>query len=128
MINNNEDIQNYSNQNKIYVPNSMVNQNYTYKINGDIITIITNNNCYTNYNTTYCDCRQYNYKVDLLTENYSCSTNNNNQTIAYTSITNDINYSEIARERFIQDKFTIITMIAVGLIFAIFLTKERKSY
>lgn len=127
MINNNEDIQKYENQNKIYIPNNKINQNYTYKINGDYITIITNQNCYTNYNTTYCDCNQYNYKNNVMSETYSCSTNNNNPTIPYQSISSDINYSSYIREVFIQDKSIILFMFIMGLILAIFMTKERHS-
>lgn len=128
MINNNNDITEYTNYNKIYIPNNYNNQNYSYRINGDNILIITNNNCYTNYNTTYCDCNTYNYKNNVVSETYACNTNNNNPTIAYTSITSDINYSEHIRNIFIQDKGILLIIIIVGLLFAKLLLTERSSY
>lgn len=126
MINNQDDLNKYTAMNKIYIPNNLINQNYSYRINGDFIDIITNQSCYTNYNTTYCNCYRYNYKNNITTDVYSCSTNNNNPVINYQLITNDINYSEVLRERFIQDKGIVLLMIILGILFAIFLTKERK--
>lgn len=126
MITNQEDLTKYTNENKIYIPTTYKNQNYTYKINGDYITIITNNNCYTNYNTTYCDCYMYNFENNLISNGYSCSTNNNNPTIAYNYISDDINDSKYIREKYIEDKSIIIYMIGIGIIFAILLMKGRK--
>lgn len=127
MINNNNDITAYTANNKIYIPSNYVDSNYSYRFNGDYIIIITNNNCYQNYNTTYCDCRSYNYKNNVVSEAYSCSTNSNNtQVINYQSISTDINDSIYLRERFIQDKGIIFLMFILGLIFAIFLTRERR--
>lgn len=128
MIQNQNDITTYTNKDKIYIPTNYKNQNYTYKINGDYITIITNNNCYQNYNTTYCDTYYYNYKLNLISQVYSSSTNNNNPTISYEKITDDINYSDHIRNIFIQDKGIVLLMLIIGIIFAIFLTKERTSY
>lgn len=127
MIENQTDIDKYTNENKIYIPQNKLNQNYNYYINGDNITIITNESCYTNYNTTYCNCNIYNYKNNIMSDTYTCSTNNNNAKIPYTSLSNNINDSIYIRERFIQDKSLYLIMIIVGVIIAIFLTKERKS-
>ena len=126
MISNQNDITEYTNMNKIYIPSAQVNSNYSYRVNGDFIDIITNVNCYQNYNTTYCDCYRYNYKTNLMSNSYSCSTNSNNPTINFNYITSDINYSNSIREKFIQDKGLIIGIFIIGIIFAIFLTKERK--
>ena len=46
--------------NKIYIPDSYINNNWNYTYSGNDIVIITNQNCYQNYNTTYCDCYTYN--------------------------------------------------------------------
>ena len=128
MITNENDILSYKTKDKIYIPENVKNNQFTYKINGDFITIITNQNCTTSYNTTYCNCYYYNYKNNLLSEVYTCNTNNNNPTISYTSITSDVNDSLYIRERFIQDKGVIIGIIILGILFAVFLTKERTSY
>lgn len=128
MITNENDILSYKTKDKIYIPENVKSSGFTYKINGDVITIITNQNCSQQYNTTYCNCYYYNYKNNLLSEVYTCSTNNNNPTISYSSITSDVNDSLYIRERFIQDKGIIIGIIILGILFAIFLTKERTSY
>ena len=126
MITNQEEITKYTNENKIYIPTQYKNQNYTYKINGDYITIITNNNCQTNYNTTYCTCYYYNYKNNLMSDSYSCSTNNNNPSISYSLISNDINDSIYIRNRYIEDKSIMFFIIGIGIIFAILLMKGRR--
>lgn len=126
MITNQEEITKYTNENKIYIPTQYKNQNYTYKINGEYITIITNQNCYTNYNTTYCDCYMYNYENNLISNSYSCSTNNNNPTIGYSYISDNINDSKYIREKYMQDKSIILIMLGIGIIFAILLMKGRR--
>ena len=127
MISNQNEITEYTGKNKIYIPSNYVNQNYTYRFNGDYIIIVTNQNCYQNYNTTYCDCRSYNYKNNIVSEAYACSTSSNNtQIISYSSISTDINDSLYIREVYEQDKIIGIGIFILGLIFAIFLTKERK--
>lgn len=126
MITNNEEITKYTEMNKIYIPSDKINSNYSYRFNGDYIDIITNQNCYTNYNTTYCDCYRYNYKENIMSQTYSCSTNNNNPIINYQLITSDINYSSAIREKYTQDKIIGIGIFIIGIIFAILLTKERR--
>lgn len=128
MINNSDDISKYTDLNKIYIPVDKVNSNYSYRFNGDYIMIITNQNCYTNYTTQYCDCYQYNYKNNVMSDTLTCNTSSNNAVIPFSSISSDINYSQYIRNNFIQDKGTIIFMVILGLLFAIFLTKERSSY
>lgn len=127
MITNENDILSYKAKDKIYIPENFKNSGFTYKINGDFITIITNQNCQVNYNTTYCNCYYYNYKNNLMSDVYTCSTNNNNPTILYTSITSDVNDSKYIRDIFIQDKGITLCMIILGILIAVFLTKERHS-
>lgn len=59
---------------KLYLPSQYINSNYQYFLDNNYILVRTNNNCYTQYNTTYCDCFRvfpnYNY---VRSENYSCS-------------------------------------------------------
>lgn len=127
VITNENDILSYKTKDKIYIPENYKSNLFSYKINGDFITIITNQNCRTQYSTTYCTCYYYNYKNNLMSEGYECNTNNSNPSIAYTSITSDINDSKYIRDLYIQDKGVILVVIILGILFAILLTKERHS-
>lgn len=127
MIKENNDLINYANNNKVYIPTVYINQNWKYNFNGDYILIRTNQNCRTNYNTQYCDCRTYNMKNNVISNTYECNyTSDNNQSIPYESLSYDINDSMYLRERFIQDKGIILAIFIVGIILAIFITKEKR--
>jgi len=128
MITNQNDIDKYIQTNKIYIPQNYNNSYYSYRFNSDnYIYIITNQNCYTQYNTTYCDCYNYNYKENVVSQAFTCNTNSNNgYIIPYESITSNINYNDRIVERFIQDKGIIIGMFIIGIIIAILLTKESR--
>lgn len=126
MITNGNDIIEYKDYDKVYIPTNKKNSNYTYILSGNNIIIKTNENCTTNYNTTYCDCYQYNIDNNIMGGVYNCSTNNSTQIIPYTSISDDINYSKHIREIYMQDKGIIILMIILGICFAKLLTRERK--
>lgn len=57
-----------------YIPTNLLNSNYTYYLNNHNITIRTNNNCYYNYQTQYCDCYDTDPTLNYITTNaYSCS-------------------------------------------------------
>lgn len=115
------------NEEKIYIPTQYINNNYSYRISGDNIVIITNNQCYQSYNQTYCDCYTYIPKENLMSEVYSCNiANNNTQIINVTKITDDPNYSNKIRTDYIQENFIYIGIFIIGIIFAILLTKERS--
>lgn len=63
---------------KIYLPEWANQSNWQYYFNGTDIVAFTNENCYQNYNTTYCDC----YRIQtanhyLHSDKYTCSYNNN---------------------------------------------------
>lgn len=127
MITNSNEITKYENMNKIYIPNDKINSNYIYKFNGEFIDIITDNNCYSQYNSTYCDCYRYEYKNNVMSNVFTCSTNTSSSAVInYNYITSDINYSHAIREKYIQDKIIYFGIFIIALIFAIFLTKERK--
>jgi len=124
MITNEEIIQKYeTNNNKIYVPTQYNNQNYKYTISGDEITIITNKNCTTNYNSTYCDCYRYNERYNIITESYQCNRNPNNYIINNSNISSDVNDSyRITRD------YTNYYVIMIGIvIIAILLSTMFKK-
>ena len=121
------DILSYKAKDKIYIPEGVTNSRFSYKINGDYVTIITDEDCTTQYTTTYCRCYQYNFKNNILSESFTCNVNNNNPSIPFAKISNDINDSKYIRDIYIQDKGIIMIVLIIGIIFAIFLTKERSS-
>lgn len=59
---------------KIYIPSSLINNNYDYEFTNDYIVIHKYTNCTTQYQTTYCDCQRvypsFDYNVSSV---YSCS-------------------------------------------------------
>lgn len=77
---------------KLYMPNELINSNYTYYINNNYITIRTNKNCYNNYNSTYCDCYDIFPNLDYaITNAYSCYSSSTHS-ISYDNFTSDYWY------------------------------------
>lgn len=74
---------------KLYMPNQYINNSYQYFLDNNYILVKTNNNCYTQYNSVYCDCFRvypnYNY---VKSENFFC--NNGSYYINSNQLTNDI--------------------------------------
>lgn len=126
MITNNEEIQKYEQINKQYLPNGYINNNWYYRYNGDYVIITTDQQCYTQYNTTYCNCIEYNWKTNVMENMYQCNRTNASNQIPYANLTNDINYSERITNYYIKDKIGMIAIFIIAIIFAILLTKERK--
>lgn len=59
---------------KIYIPTGYINNNYDYEYTNDYIVIHKYTNCYTQYQTTYCDCQRVYPTFDYnVSSNYSCS-------------------------------------------------------
>lgn len=88
-----------------YLPTEYINSNYKYTISNGVIRVITNNNCYQNYNSTYCDCYDVYINNDYLVSN---STSCNNTPATYVSsntFTDDFYY------RVDFDKILIIFLI-----------------
>lgn len=117
----------YINQ-KIYIPKEAYNENYKYYFNGNYIDVITNQNCYTQYNSTYCDCKKYEYKENILSESYSCNSSGNNARIGFEKITTEIQNNKSERTLYNQETQIYLIMIILGIVLAHFLTKERSSY
>lgn len=115
------------NYNKQYVPEEYYNENYTYTFNGNDIVIITNNNCRTQYQTTYCTCYTYNTLNNIISNAYECSTTTNNtRTIDNQYITNDVYYSNRSMNVFYNEKIIGLGMLILAIILATFLLRERK--
>lgn len=119
MIKNDEIIQQYkTNNNKIYIPTQYNSQDYKYTISGDEITIITNVNCTTNYNTTYCDCYRYNERYNIITESYQCNRNPSNYMIDYTNISSDINDSYRITRDYTNNYIIMIGIVIIAILLA----------
>lgn len=126
MINDEQAIE-YESYNKIYIPEDYVNQNNKYTLENDTITIITNNNCTTNYNTTYCDCYRYNAKYNLITQSYSCNRNPSNYIIDNNQITTDINYSPRITEKYTNDYIIYFGTIIIAIILTILFKRNSRK-
>lgn len=117
MINNNETIQKFMEYNKIYIPEQYNNENFKYTISSDEITIITNQNCRTQYSSTYCDCYRYNERYNILTEPYECNANPSNYIIDHQYITSDINYSNRIIDYYFKNYGIVFLIIITSLLF-----------
>ena len=126
MINNEEQITKYKEYNKIYIPSEYINENYKYTINQDEITIITNENCETNYNNQYCDCMRYNEKYNIITNRYKCNRNPNNYILSNNQITDDINYSTRITNNYKNNYIILYGIVIIALLFIITVKKNSR--
>ena len=61
---------------KTYLPSDAINSSYHYSVSNDYYLVRTNNNCYTQYSATYCDCYYIYPKNDYIrSETQSCNYN-----------------------------------------------------
>lgn len=125
-ITNESDVSSYSSLNKMYIPDDYINTSFNYYFNGDYINIITPNDCYTNYNSTYCTCYMYNRDHNVVSEAYSCNTNTSLPKISMDSITSDINYSKSIKNDYYSSTIIYLLMFILALVFARMLTRERS--
>jgi len=127
IIKNEKQIEEYKNELKLYVPEDYYNENYQYRYNNKIITIVTNNNCRTQYNTTYCNCYNYFTEENITSEVYECSNNTNQYTIPIEKITTDINNNERIRNDYMQETMInyFVFIIAIAFVIAM-LTREVR--
>lgn len=126
MIENTNEQNKYKNINKQYIPQGYINNNWIYQYNGDYVHIITDQQCYTNYNVQYCNCINYNWKTNVMEILYQCRRSEQYSSLDTQSLTSDINYSETITNYYVKDKSMQIGIIIIGIIFAILLLKERK--
>lgn len=62
----------------LYIPQDKLNENYNYSIVNDYILVKTNENCHSQYSSTYCDCFAiYPQNGYVSSETYSCNIANN---------------------------------------------------
>ena len=126
MINDIEQKSEYKNYNKIYIPTEYINENYRYTISNDEITIITNENCYTNYNNQYCDCMKYNEKYNIITEVYQCNRNPSNYILNSNQLTDDVNYSYRITNDFKNNYIILYGIVIIALLFIITMKKNSR--
>lgn len=78
---------------KTYMPQNMLNNNWSYEFNNDGYYVIhTRNNCYWNYNTEYCDCYKVYPEYDYLQTNAFACYNGSYASLNYNDFTTDYNY------------------------------------
>lgn len=125
MISNENDILQYETYNKVYIPKDYLKNSWTYRLNDNSITIITDSCSNSN-----CTCYKYNYKDNIISDSYTCSNYSYNSyaVIDHDYLTSDINYSPSITKYFFQDKLIFLFIICIGIIFARVLTRERSSY
>lgn len=76
-----------------YLPSELLNNNYDYFYNNNYFIVRTNKNCYTNYNTQYCDCYNvFNNNHYLVSSAYSCTSPNTQYKIPFSQFTSDFYY------------------------------------
>lgn len=94
-----------------YLPTDYINSNYSYYISTDYYQVRTNNNCYSQYSSTYCDCYNIYFNNDyLVSDTYFCNINSNvNGILSSSSFTDDFYY------RLDFDKICVIFMTIVIL-------------
>ena len=126
MITNEEQINKYKEYNKVYIPSEYINENYKYTLNQDEITIITNENCYTNYNNQYCDCIKYNEKYNIVTERYQCNRNPSNYIISSSQLTEDVNYSTRITNEYKNNYIVLYGIVIISLLFVVMTKKNSR--
>lgn len=96
-----------------YLPYDYINSNYKYQLNNDYFRVITNENCYTQYNSTYCDCFNVYPRLDYLaSEKTSCNIN----------VSNYVNSSSFTDNFYYRIDFTnILIMFTIMSIFIVYL-------
>lgn len=105
----------------IYIPDNLIDENYQYYLNKN--DVIITKNC----NGTICTIQEYNTKNNITTEEEQREIKTTNK-ISYELITNDKQYSVYYRTLEVQETITGLIMLILAILFATFLTKERTGY
>lgn len=75
-----------------YLPSDYIKSEYKYTLSDGVIRVITNKNCYQNYNSTYCDCYDIYLNNDYLVSNTINCNNNPTNYITSENFTSDFYY------------------------------------
>lgn len=114
--------------NKVYVPEEYVNQNYKYTLSGDNLTIITNQNCITQNTTTQCDCYILDLKYNVIkTQTNRCNYNPTSNVVPYTSISNNVDYSDRITSYYIKQYGIYFAIIVVALLFISTIKRNSRN-
>lgn len=127
MITSQDEIDRYIDYNIIYVPLEYNNRNYKYTLENETLTIITNQNCTQNYNSTYCNCYKYNVKYNILMNNSQCNNSPSNNIVTYESITSDINYSEHIRRAYNSEYNIMYGVIIIAILIATLFKRNSRN-
>lgn len=99
---------------KLYLPNDLINTNYDYSILQNYIQVKTNQNCRTQYTSTYCDCFNiYHHDNYVTSEIYECNITQ------YVNIDRDILTSDTWQSPYLYQSMVSIIPIFL-LIYATF--------
>lgn len=98
---------------KVYLPSNLINNNYTYSILQNYIQVKTNQNCRTQYTSTYCDCFNIYYNNNYATSDlYECNISQN-VNVSRETFTND----------FWQSPYLYQSMVSlIPILFLIYIT------
>lgn len=83
---------------KTYIPQELLNNSWGYEINEYYFTIHTNENCYQNYNTWYCDCIRLYHDLDYQYSNRFTCSNNYSVSIPYSNLTSKRTFINSTRQ------------------------------
>lgn len=100
-------------KNLIFLPGELINSNYKYTLSDGVIRVITNNNCYNNYNTTYCDCYDVYLNNDYMVSNVINCNNNPTNYVTSVRFTDDYYYRKDLSDILLS--FFIILLICFGI-------------
>lgn len=95
-----------------YLPSEHINNSYRYVPSDDHIRIITNQGCYSQYNTTYCNCYDIYPNYDYITSGTS-SCNINVSYVDSTQFNSDWHYRIDAPNIILYASFYIVLTIFI---------------
>lgn len=112
---------------KLYMPSEYINSNYIYFYNNNDIIVNTRQNCYNQYNTTYCDCFHVFINNNYVTSNtYQCSTTSNNSIISYDRFSSDIfNLPNFSNIFIIYISIVVICVYILKSLYSVFRKRSR---
>lgn len=111
--------------NLTYLPTELINSKYKYTLSDGVIRVITNNNCYQNYNSTYCDCYDVFLNNDYMVSNVINCNNAPTNYVTSVRFTDDYYYRKDISDILLT--FLIIIIIGFGIPLALILRFFKKG-